>query len=279
MRAVFTVLLFLSLAFFHFAVPALAGPEPDNSLAESLDLPKQSAQAGVADLLWQAGYRYPGGQFYVLTHFPQGLSTEVDAAVARFAKEQFDETCSSLLSMAADSAEEAQAAISGALVKNGKMPPAEETSLNVPHFSVYSYQVLRPSPRFASVYFMGNEYTGGAHGNRFHVVLSYNLASGNKLEIDELFADKAAGLPKLINRIADSVQALKSSDADPVDRDPAAIDANMDRIALTPEGIRVIYAPYEMGSYAEGEFIVDIPKAELATMGIKPDFWNARDAK
>jgi hypothetical protein len=48
----------------------------------------------------------------------------------------------------------------------------------------------------------------------------------------------------------------------------------MDRIALTAEGLRVVYAPYEMGSYAEGEFIVDIPRAELSGLGIKTDFWH-----
>jgi|GEM_PF-3822104 len=257
-------------------LPAVAGAgqAPDNLLAASLDLPQQSEQAGVTDLLWQAGYKFPGGQFYVLTHFPQGLSEPVDATVARFAKEQFDETCSSFFSMAADTAEEAQAVISAALAKNGRLPPEEEFSRSAPYFSASNYQVYRSSSRFASIHFMGSEYTGGAHGNRFHVILSFELGSGNKLEIDDLFADKATGLPKLINRIADGVQALKAAGSEPVDRDPSTIDATMDRIALTPEGLRVVYAPYEMGSYVEGEFIVDIPKTELAGLGMKTDFWK-----
>jgi len=272
MRAVLRGICCAVLAALLLPTAAGAGQVPDNLLAESLDLPQQSEQTGTVDLLWQAGYKYPGGQFHVLVHFPQGLREDVDAAVARFAKTQFDEACASFLAMAADAAEAAQSEISAALAKNGELPP-EEAPSRAPYFSVTNYQVHRPSIRYASVHFMGSEYTGGAHGNRFHMVLSFDLNSGKRLGFDDLFADKNA-LPKLINRIADGVQALKAAGTDPVSRAPAAIDANMDRIALTAEGLRVIYAPYEMGSYAEGEFVVDIPKAELSAMGIKADFWK-----
>ncbi len=146
------------------------------------------------------------------------------------------------------------------------------------YYSVFTYQVLRPSAAFASVHFTGHEYTGGAHANWFHVVLSYDLASGRRMEIGDLFADRAEGLPRLINRIADGIQAWKGADAEPVERDPAAIDATMDRVALTPQGIRVIYAPYEMGSFAEGEIIVDIPREELLALGVRPDFWKGSEA-
>jgi len=275
MRAVSRGIRLAILAVLLLPAIAGAGQAPDNLLAASLDLPQQAEQVGVTDLLWQAGYKYPGGQFHVLVHFPQGLGERVDATVARFAKEQFDETCSSFLSMAADTAEEAQSVIAAALAKNGTLPPEEEFNRRATYFSTSNYQLYRSSPRYVSIHFMGSEYTDGAHGNRFHVILSFDLDSGKELGIDDLFVDdKAAGLSKLINRIADGIQALKAADSEPMDRDPAVIDATMDRIALTPEGIRVVYAPYEMGSYAEGEFIVDIPKTELAELGIKMDFWK-----
>ena len=276
MRAVFRGLCYAVLAALLLpASPAtvVAGQTPDNSLAELLNLPQQSEQAGVVDLLWQAGYKYPGGQFHVLVHFPQGLSEGVDAAVARFAKVQFDEVCDGFLAIAVDTAEEAQSVIAAALAKNGVFPPVEAHRRSALYFSVTNYQLHRPSSRYVSLHFMSSEYTGGAHGNRSHIVLSFDLDSGKRLEFDDLFADKSA-LPKLINRIADGVQALKDAGTDPVSRDPATIDANMDRIALTAEGLRVVYAPYEMGSYAEGEFIVDIPRAELSGLGIKTDFWH-----
>jgi len=246
---------------------------PVNPFAASLSLSPQGEQAGVGTLLWQAEYTYPGGQFDVFVHFPQGLSEGVDAAVAAFAKARFDDACAAFLSMAADTAGEAQSVIAAALAKNGVFPPEEEFSRSAPYFSVTNYQLHRPSPRYTSLHFMSSEYAGGAHGNRSHIVLSFDLGSGKRLEFDDLFADKNA-LPKLINRIADGVQALKAAGTEPVSREPAAIDANMDRIALTAEGLRVVYAPYEMGSYAEGEFIVDIPKAELPVLGIKADFWR-----
>jgi len=273
MRAIFCGICCVVLAALLLPVSVGVGQALDNLLAESLDLPQQSEQAGVADLLWQAGYKYPGGQFHVLVHFPQGLNESVDAAVARFAKTQFAETCDSFLAMAADTAEEAQSVIAAALAKTGVFPPEEAFNRSASYFSVTNYQLHRPSPRYASLHFMGSEYTGGAHGNRSHIVLSFDLDSGKRLEFDDLFADKKA-LSKLINRIADGIQALKDAGTDPVSRDPAAIDANMDRIAFTAEGLRVIYAPYEMGSYAEGEFIVDIPKAELQSLGIRADFWQ-----
>jgi len=259
-------------------MPVAAGagriPAPDNLLAESLDLPQQSEQPGVADLLWQAGYKHPGGQFHVLVHFPQGLSERVDMEVAAFAKAQFDETNAVFLSMAADMAAEAQSVLSAALLKKSVFPPEEEFRWSAPYFSVVNYQVHRSSARYASIHFMGSEYTGGAHGNRFHIVLSFDLTTGVRLAFDDLFADKDAGLPRLVSRIADGVQELKVAGTEPVLRDPASIDATMERIALTSEGLRVVYAPYEMGSYAEGEFIVDIPREELVKMGIRADFWK-----
>ena len=260
----------------HVSLPAFAARQPDNALAESLDLPKQTAQAGVTDFTWQASYIHPGGQFHVVSHFPQGLSEQADTALSGFARNRFDETCSEFLSMAVDNAGEALENASKALRQTGQLPPEEKSSLNVPYFSVYTYVLLRSSPRHASVHFTGNEYSGGAHGNRFHEVLTFDLESGKLLELDDFLPDKDAVLPGLVNRIADGVQALKAGDADPVNRDPAAIDVSMERIALTPEGIRVIYGPYEMGSYAEGDFFVDIPREELIKLGIKPDFWSAR---
>lgn len=261
------------LAFAAALMPAQSegASPPDNNLAKALELPQQSEQSGVTDLLWQTGYSYPGGQFYILTHFPHGLGEAVDSAVARFAKEQFEETCSSFMSLAADTVEEARAAFA----RGGQPLPEFESGVLLPYFSVFNYQLFRPSERYVSIYYMGSEYTGGAHGNRFHVVLSYDLQSGARLRIEDLFLDKDAYMPQLINRIADGIQAMKAADAEPVDRDPASIDATMDRIALTHEGIRVVYAPYEMGSYAEGDFIVDIPKEELFAMGVKRDFWAA----
>lgn len=279
MRALAPLLRLLPLMLLLMPAGAEAGRAPDGAFAERPDPPEQSGQAGVTTLFWQAGYTYPGGRCRILIYFPQGLSESADAAVARFAKEQFDESCSSFVSIAADVAEEHQAAVAGSLAGNGMPAPERSGGADAPNFSVYTYRVFRPSTRFASIHFTGSEYTGGAHGNTFHTILSFDLETGNKLEIEDLFADRDGGLPKLIARIADGVQALKAADADPVDCGPAAIDANMERIALTPEGLRVVYAPYEMGSYAEDEFVVDIPASELAGLGVKPQFWHAPGGK
>lgn len=271
--------LFAATLLIHFSLPAFAARQPDNTLAESLDLPRQTAQAGVADFIWQASYIHPGGQFHVVNHFPQGLGEQADSMLSKFARNRFDETCSGFVSVAVDSTEEALESASRALRKTGQLPPQEQSSLNVPYYSVHTYILLRPSTRYASVQFTGNEYSGGAHGNRFHEVLSFDLESGKLLELDDFLPDGEAALTGLINRIADGVQALKDKDAEPVNRDPAAIDVDMERIALTPEGIRVIYDPYEMGSYAEGDFFVDIPREELIKLGVKPDFWTAKAAQ
>ena len=243
----------------------------EKALAEEAGLQPQAPFAGVTDIAWQAYHVYPAARLTLLAHCPQGFGEGPDAILAEVAKEPFGEVLAAFLAYADEMGEEVRAETSKALTTGGPLP---ERSMSDAWYANTVYSVFRPSARYVSVLFNHHEYTGGAHGNSTYLALSFDVTTGKRLALGDVFADEQAALALLVPRIADGVQAQKDADAPPVDRDPATVDADMRRLVLVPEGARVYYAPYEMGSYSEGEFIVELGKDELINMGARAELWR-----
>lgn len=243
----------------------------EQALAEEAGLSPQAPFTGVTDAVWQAYHVSPAAGLALVAHCPQGFGEKPDAVLAAAAKEPFKELLVAFLSYADESDADTLAETSRALALGQPVP---ERELSGSWYANTVYEVFRPSARYVSVLFNHHEYTGGAHGNSTYRAFSFDLHTGRTLALADLFVDEKAALDALVPRIADGVQAQKEPDAPPVDRDPSAVDLSMDRVALTPDGLRVVYAPYEMGSYSEGEFIVDIAKANLIAMGARPELWQ-----
>lgn len=238
------------------------------------DFPQQAPQKGVTDFAWQLQLDHPGISVYIKSHYPQGLGTAVDAAIGENAWERFDEACSDLLSGVPETGEAKRAELAEALGKSGALPSPDEGGRDFPQFTVTTYEVFRPSPEYVSLLFKTESYTGGAHGMRNYVGSTYVLASGEEIMLSDIFPDWTAASGQVINSIADGVQAQKAPGTDAVAREADTMDVRMGRIVLTPEGMRVMYDPYELGSYAEGEFMVDIPREELVRMGANTAVWG-----
>lgn len=254
MRSVYSLLLVLALM-----IPGAALAADDS----------KSAPAGTVELAWEMSFKHPGAEMTIFVPYPQGFGQEADAALGAFAKKSFDEAFEPFRSFIAERAEEVRAATS----TGGKLP---DDAMRGPWFSKYAYVVETPSPTYASVVFYKEEYTGGAHGNKATTVLSFNRESGKTLTLDDVFADKEKSVAALLPLITKGVQALKAKDAEPVKGDAQTLDVKMERMALTPAGIRVFYDPYELGSYVEGAFVTDIAKEELIKLGANPAIWGAQ---
>ena len=103
-------------------------------------------------------------------------------------------------------------------------------------------------------------FTGGAHGMTFHT--SMNLKVGKTgasvFTIDQIFR-KGAGWEKAISDYV--IQDLKARGADwVVSGEVREVPRkNMTRFTVSPAGIDLFFGPYEMGSYAQGTWVVLVP--------------------
>lgn len=268
--------IFLFILALCFATPvsgaaSAAGHTAMEAMDEEAGLPAQASFDGVTDIVWRAYHTSPAAGLALVAHSPLGFGEGPDAVLASAVWGPFKELLAAFLSYAEESGAEAMAEDSRAVALGRPLP---ERMASDAWFASTTYEVFRPSARYVSVLLSHQEYTGGAHGNSTYRAFSFDLRTGETLGLDGMFVDPSASVAALVSRIADAVQAQKEPGAPAVDRSPAAIDASPERMVLTPQGIRVVYAPYEMGSYSEGEFIVDIDKAELIRMGARPEIWR-----
>ncbi len=130
-------------------------------------------------------------------------------------------------------------------------------------------------------------YAGGAHPNQFFRGLTVDLTTGRVLTAGDFFEPGTPFLDTLsayVERAA--VDRLATSGAQtPAEARAAVADYNDGRvrlaapeIALTPGGVRVLVAPYEVLFYAAGGFEVDVPWAALGGM-LRPGTPAARLAQ
>jgi hypothetical protein len=142
-----------------------------------------------------------------------------------------------------------------------------------------TYEVSRASAkadRGATVSFSIWTYTGGAHGNLDIITLSYDMASGARLSFEDIFADTEGALALLSSycyetlaetlgpdRVEDMLRGGTSPDAD-----------NYASLALTPEGVRVHFPPYQVAPWSSGPQQVDVPLAELLDVGPRLELWG-----
>lgn len=272
MRIAVIMLLSLCCAGGAFAAePRLAGRD----IAAAVDVPQQEEQAGLADVLWELRGERGNSTLIVLTHFPQGLSPAADAAVASFARTLHGDSYASVQEQSAFTVEQYLETLSRSIAEGEKsaapapLPERKERDWGNTFAGVTTWQLFSPSKAVASVVFREDSSGGGAHGNWVYTTISYELESGRELTLNDLLpgADEpAVALGTLVLR---ELRGGTVSEAEARD-----MDVDMARLALTPEGVRVFYAPYEIGSYADGEFIVNIPKAALLGVGAAPSLWG-----
>lgn len=270
-----------SLAFFCILYSSLCFASEsvlvDDAIRKAVDLPQQAEQDGLFDVLWELRAERGNNTLLVLTHFPQGLGRKIDAALADAAKHDNDDGFHSVQEQADFSLEKYLERLSEALADKGSAPALPERAARDwgnTFAYVTTWQVFRPSATYVTVVFRHDRTGGAAHGIWTYTCLSFHLDTSAPLEFSDVFPDAKSGEKLLRQRVIQSLLAQKKAAGQAAEINEDHFDVNLPRLALTPEGIRVYYAPYEAGSYAEGEFLVDIPKVELLKMGATPALWQ-----
>ena len=150
--------------------------------------------------------------------------------------------------------------------------PAKDAGPILPAITVYN--IAKPQDRYLSVIFTSWVFGGGAHDFWQAHALSFDLEKGKQLTLDDLMPSQAA-IDKLQAKLAD-MDKTRRGDSDYMQtfNDNKYPELDMHRMALTPEGLMIIFDPYEIGSFAEGSIIFNISKDELKAIGANTAYWK-----
>jgi hypothetical protein len=124
-------------------------------------------------------------------------------------------------------------------------------------------EVSTDSSIFADGYFTlqieTTEYMGGAHPNYHTALQSYSLESGEPVDVLSLF-DKDALMREAEKRFREA-HALSGNESlnDEGMVFPEGSFVLPENMGITPGGLKLIYNPYEVASYAEGQTVITIP--------------------
>lgn len=131
-------------------------------------------------------------------------------------------------------------------------------------------------------------FTGGAHGNYMTDGRIYNTQTGERMRIGDLFSDKESAAKVLAPEVYDAIASAKTERSG----SPGSYDmflgeskdfmsvsdvlaGNISLIASTETGkiggFVLHYAPYEIGSYAEGAYHITMPQSAFHDL-LKPEY-------
>jgi hypothetical protein len=152
-----------------------------------------------------------------------------------------------------------------------------------------TFAVYVPSPRFVSILFTEESYTGGAHGNLDYEALNYDLDNDRPMTLTDLFPQPKKSVPKYWAKVyAEWCRTRETSfprhfkaeemcgeTVQPPEEFREAGDLeDLGRLIFTSLGATLLLGPYESGSFASGSQALDLPKETLLEMGANPAIWT-----
>lgn len=249
----------LMLAALACAAPALAVNEPGAQEAGAVSDAASEQPQAEADL---AQAKYPGiedavlsstGSADVTVHYPVTGNLAADAVLEDFARN-------------------AVKSFEKIVQEDGGERPDGYASYEL----MGTYEINRPGDAAISVLFSIYSYTGGAHGMRELSCFNFELPSGRRLAIEDIF-----GKPqKALEMLSDFSRARLPADLGPdfVDEDMLAAGtvpdaANFANLTLLPDAVRVEFEPYQVASWAAGLPQLTISLADLAEAAPSRAIW------
>lgn len=139
-----------------------------------------------------------------------------------------------------------------------------------------SYQVSRPSENAISITFEIWNYAGNPQGNLDILTLNYNLLTGQRLGLVDIFERPEMALElmsewarkKLGPRLGAAMRARMLRDG------TEPLVENFSSLTLTPEGLRINFQPYQVAPWSTGIQKVDMPLSELMAAGPLQSLWG-----
>lgn len=133
--------------------------------------------------------------------------------------------------------------------------------------------LIASSPRTVSYIFTIYEDTLGAHGNTFFHTFTFDTTTGASLALSDVFTPNASylntlsslartGLPRIIGEGADT--GMIASGTTPEDK-------NFENFFFDNKDFVVLFAPYQVASYAAGPQTLRIPISQISDI-LRPDY-------
>jgi hypothetical protein len=163
------------------------------------------------------------------------------------------------------------------------------------YFNEISFEVFKPSDSLTGILFTDLGYNGGTHGYRVYQALNFDLKTGDFVQLTDLFPDPDKSLTEFFNVIYEDicdtpepkhqtlphfyggVRCRKDQDKPkPPKEFLAKVDSleNLGNLVLTAKGATVNIGPHSAWSWAEGPYILQIPKEKLLHMGGNKALWE-----
>jgi hypothetical protein len=124
------------------------------------------------------------------------------------------------------------------------------------------------SPDLVAGYTDFEEFDGGAHGSTGYQERNVGMRNGKPVLLSRADIFRAGlDIKKLeTTLIVPLINAKKENGSDPITEIP---DGEFDLYVITNKGLQWLFPPYQVGSYAEGSFIVTVPWSKLKSY-LKP---------
>lgn len=154
---------------------------------------------------------------------------------------------------------------------------------NHPQWKDLTFAATRPSAGYLSVIFYESGYTGGAHGYKIYDLVTFDMAAGRPLAAEDVFPQTGDEAEISAGFFVNYVNAAMDKNCLAIGRDwscrPHSVSlkdvaGRIDNLAFTPQGLVVIYSPYQQASYADGTQYADIPKSDFIAWGFPERFWK-----
>lgn len=146
----------------------------------------------------------------------------------------------------------------------------------IPYGLTVTYETKIASSRVVSVVFFISTSTGGAHPEPGLATFVYTQKDGRRLSYSDIFM-KSEGLLDAFSALCRSSLAEQLGEraiTDMLEAGTAPELANFDLFALTKEGVRIYFPPYQAAPYSEGYLSVSIPLEKLSEFKPQTAFWD-----
>ncbi len=127
-----------------------------------------------------------------------------------------------------------------------------------------SYSIAYYSDHLVSLTGEVYSYTGGAHGNTYYLSSNYSIKDGKAslIKLSDLFKPGSNYLKALSTYCINDLLVKKAGWI--VNGEITSFnEQDLGVFAISPEGIKFAFAPYAVGSYAEGSYFVVVPFREI----------------
>lgn len=134
-----------------------------------------------------------------------------------------------------------------------------------PYADEQNYEMKLNTDQYVSILRTHYEYAGGAHGGAYYFSDTFNMATGELMELDDVFTVPSGEYDKRILAEVKELAALMVTEDGERLIDESALESTFDHncFYLTDDALVIYYQTYSLGPYAMGAPEFPIPRNAL----------------